>query len=51
MQLFSSLYEQINSTKEENIILKSSRTRLLKAIDKVVKEAVSILEIETVKQI
>ena len=50
MQLFSSFYEQVNITKEENIVLRSSRIRLLKAVDKVVKEALSILGIESVEQ-
>lgn len=51
MQLFSSFYEQIHIAKEEDIILKSSRIRLLKAIDKIVKEGLSILGIETIEKL
>lgn len=50
MQLFSSFYEQVNISKEEDIILKSSKIRLLKSIDKVVKEGLSILGIESIEQ-
>lgn len=49
-QLFSSFYEQVNISKEEDIVLKSSRIRLLNAIDKVVKEGLSILGIESIEQ-
>lgn len=47
-QLFSKLYEQVNIKNEEDEILKSSRIRLLKAIDKVLKEALTILGIDTI---
>lgn len=47
-QLFSKFYEQINITNEENIVLKSSRIRLLKAIIKVLTSALSVLGIHTV---
>lgn len=47
-QQFSKFYEQVNISNEEDIILKSSRIRLLKSIDKVLKEALSILGIDSV---
>jgi len=47
-QQFSKFYEQVNITNEENLILKSSRIRLLKAIAKVLTEALSILGIKTI---
>lgn len=47
-QDFSRLYEQVNITNEEDIVLKSSRIRLLKAIKKVLIEALSILGIESI---
>ena len=50
-QDFSRLYEQVNITNEENIVLKSSRIRLLKAIEKVIKEALSILGIESIDRL
>lgn len=50
-QGFSRLYEQVNITNEEDIVLKSSRIRLLKAIEKVIKEALSILGIESIDRL
>lgn len=50
-QDFSRLYEQVNITNEEDIVLKSSRIRLLKAIEKVIKEALSILGIESIDRL
>jgi len=47
-QLFSTFYEKVNISNEEDIVLKSSRIRLLKSIDKVIKEALFILGIEYV---
>ena len=47
-QQFSRFYEQVNISNEEDLILKSSRIRLLKGIDKVLKEALSILGIDTI---
>lgn len=47
-QLFSKFYEQVNISNEEDIVLKSSRIRLLKAINKVLKEALTILGIDTI---
>ncbi|MBR2833136.1 MAG: arginine--tRNA ligase [Bacilli bacterium] len=49
--LFSKLYEQINITNESDIILKSSRIRLLKCISKVLTSALKILGIETLKKL
>ena len=46
--LFSNLYEHINITNEEDIILKSSRIRLLKCIKKVLTNALKILGIDTI---
>ena len=47
-QQFSRFYEQVNISNEEDIIIKSSRIRLLKAIAKVIKEALSILGINSI---
>lgn len=47
-QQFSKFYEQVNISNEEDLVLKSSRIRLLKAIDKVLKEALSILGIDSI---
>jgi len=47
-QLFSKFYEQVNITNEEDLVLKSSRIRLLKCIDKVIKEALLILGIDSI---
>lgn len=49
--LFSKFYEQVNISNEENIILKSSRIRLLNCISKVIKNALGVLGIETVDKI
>ena len=46
--LFSNLYEHINITNEENLVLKSSRIRLLKCISKVLTNALKILGIDTI---
>jgi len=47
-QQFSRFYEQVNISNEEDVVLKSSRIRLLKSIDKVLKEALSILGIDSI---
>lgn len=47
-QQFSRFYEQVNISNEEDVVLKSSRIRLLKSIDKVIKEALSILGIDSI---
>lgn len=47
-QDFSRFYEQVNISKEENKVLKSSRLRLVKAIKTTLTNALSILGIETV---
>ena len=47
-QDFSRFYEEINITNEKDSILKSSRIRLLKCTSKIIKEALSILGIESV---
>ena len=47
-QQFSKFYEQVNISNEEDLVLKSSRIRLLKAIDKILKEALSILGIDSI---
>lgn len=49
--LFSKFYEQINISKEPDIILKTSRIRLLKCISKVLTSALKILGIETIEQL
>ena len=50
-QLFSKFYEQINITNEEDIVLKSSRIRLLKSIKKVLENALNVLGIDTIDQL
>ena len=50
-QLFSKFYEQINISNEEDEVLKSSRLRLLSAINKVLKSSLSILGIDTVDKL
>ena len=50
-QDFSRLYEQVNISNEEDIVLKSSRIRLLKAIEKVIKEALSVLGIDSIDRL
>ena len=47
-QDFSRFYEQVNITNEKDEVLKSSRLRLLKAIRKVLTEALFILGIECI---
>lgn len=49
--LFSKLYEQVNITNESDIILKSSRIRLLQCVSKVLTNALKILGIETIEKI
>lgn len=49
--LFSKFYEQVNISNEEDIILKSSRIRLLESISKVVTSALKILGIETIDKL
>lgn len=46
--LFSKLYEQVNISNEEDIVLKSSRIRLLKCISKVLTSALKVLGIDTI---
>ncbi len=47
-QNFSKYYEQVNISNEEDLVLKSSRLRLLIALNKVIKTSLSILGIDTV---
>lgn len=47
-QYFSKFYEQVNISNEENLVLKSSRLRLLLCIQKVIAASLEILGIETV---
>lgn len=47
-KLFSTFYEEVNINKEENTILKSSRIRLLKCIEIVLTNSLSILGIDTI---
>ncbi len=49
--LFSKFYEQINITNETDIVLKSSRIRLLNSILKVMTSALKILGIETIEKL
>ena len=49
--LFSKLYEQVNITNESDIILKSSRIRLLQCVSKVLNNALKILGIETIEKL
>ncbi len=49
--LFSKLYEQVNITNEKDLILKSSRIRLIKCISKVVTSALNILGIKTLEKL
>lgn len=49
-QEFSKYYEQVNISKEEDIILKSSRLRLLESIKTVLINGLKILGIETVEK-
>lgn len=50
-QLFSKFYEQINISNETDIILKSSRIRLLKCILRVLTNSLKILGIETIDEL
>ena len=49
--LFSKLYEQVNISNEPDIVLKSSRIRLLQSISKVLTNALKILGIETIEKL
>lgn len=49
--LFSKFYEQVNILNEEDIVLKSSRIRLLKSISKVITNTLNILGIDTIEQL
>ena len=49
--LFSKLYEQVNITNESDIILKSSRIRLLQCVSKELTNALKILGIETIEKL
>lgn len=49
--LFSKLYEQVNITNENDIILKSSRIRLLQCVSKVLINTLKILGIETIEKL
>ena len=49
--LFSKLYEQVNITNESDIILKSSRIRLLQCVSKVLNNVLKILGIETIEKL
>jgi len=49
--LFSKFYEQVSISNEENVILKSSRIRLLQCITVVLINALKILGIETIDNI
>ena len=49
--LFSSFYEQVNISNESNIVLKSSRIRLLKGIEVVLTNALKVLGIDTIDRL
>jgi len=49
--LFSKFYEQVNISNEEDIVLKSSRIRLLKSISKVITNALNILGIDKIEHL
>ena len=49
--LFSKLYEQVNISNETDIVLKSSRIRLLNCISKVITIALKVLGIETIEKL
>lgn len=49
--LFSKLYEQTNISNETDEVLKSSRLRLLKAISKVITNALKVLGIDTIDRL
>ena len=50
-QLFSKFYEEVNISNEEDIVLKSSRIRLLKCLIDVLTKSLKILGIETIDKI
>lgn len=50
-QLFSKFYEEVNISNEEDIVLKSSRIRLLKCLIAVLTKSLKILGIETIDKI
>lgn len=49
--LFSKLYEQVNISNETDIVLKSSRIRLLNCISKVITSTLKVLGIETIEKL
>ena len=49
--LFSKFYEQVNISNEVDVVLKSSRIRLLKSTAKVMTNAISILGIKTIDEL
>lgn len=49
--LFSKFYEQVNISNEDEVVLKSSRIRLLKSTAKVLTNALSILGIKTIDEL
>ena len=49
--LFSKFYEQVNISNEVDVVLKSSRIRLLKSTAKVLTNALSILGIKTIDEL
>jgi arginyl-tRNA synthetase len=49
--MFSKFYEQVNISNEEDIVLKSSRIRLLQCISKVISNALNILGINTIDKL
>ena len=50
-QLFSKFYEEVNISNEEDIVLKSSRIRLLKCLIDVLTKSLKILGIDTIDKI
>lgn len=49
--LFSKFYEQVNISNEQDIVLKSSRIRLLQCVSKVLTNALKVLGIETIEKL
>ena len=49
--MFSKLYEQVSISNEHDVVLKSSRIRLLKSISKVLTNALSVLGIKTIDRL
>ena len=49
--LFSKFYEQVNISNEKDILLKSSRIRLLQCVSKVLTNALKVLGIEIIEKI